>query len=87
MASTFESHLLKPAGPFADIAPVTPNDSADLATSGVLYVETGGALVIDTSRTASRTVNVANNSWLPVVVKRVRATGTTATGIHVGTLS
>ena len=76
----------------ADMIPVTPNDSADnLGTDPAnnksnvalgLYVETGGSVVITTLRGDDRTVSVPDNFYLMVGVKRVKATGTTASGIH-----
>lgn len=75
----------------SDMIPVTPNDSAD--NLGVdpangknniaigLYVETGGDIVITTLRGNDRTVSVPSNFILTCGVKRVKATGTTATGI------
>lgn len=47
-----------------------------------LYVETGGNLSVLTARGGVRNLTVANNSILPVGIKRVNASGTTATGIH-----
>lgn len=47
-----------------------------------LYVETGGTLVIDTVAGETRTIAVADFSILPLGTRRLRATGTTASGIH-----
>ena len=47
-----------------------------------LYVETGGTVVVDTVAGETRTISVADFSILPLGTTRVRATGTTATGIH-----
>jgi len=47
-----------------------------------LYVETGGTLSVITSRGGVRSISVANNSILPVGIRRVNVTNTTATGIH-----
>jgi len=47
-----------------------------------LYVETGGAVVVDTVAGETRTLTLADFSILALGVRRVRATGTTATGIH-----
>lgn len=68
-----------------DIIPVTPNDSTDLAKVGVLYIETGGDIVVRTfdGGDTNRTITVASASWFPIVVRRVLSTGTTASGIHV----
>jgi len=72
-----------PTGPAEDMIPVVPNDSADLEReASALYIETGGDMKITTSRGIARTCVVADFSTLPVGVRRVWATGTTATGIH-----
>lgn len=71
------------SGPACDALPVTPDDGADLAHVAIaLYVEIGGAIVVDTVTGHTRTINVADFSILPLGTKRERATGTTATGIH-----
>ena len=65
-------------------ASVTPNDSTDLPRPGILYVGTGGTLVLTTL--GGDTVTLANfpsGAFLPVRVKRVLSTGTTASGIYV----
>ncbi|MGP9788844.1 spike base protein, RCAP_Rcc01079 family [Roseinatronobacter sp. NSM] len=79
----FKSHALTAAGPATDMLPVTPHDTADLAfPASALYVETGGTLVIRTIRNETRTVVVGDLALLPVGVRGVLATGTTAGGIH-----
>lgn len=71
------------AGPVTDILPVTPSDSTDLALVAVsLYVQSGGTIALVTVAGQTRTLTVADYSYLPVGVSRVLATGTTATGIH-----
>ena len=84
MANPFNGRAVPLGGPATDIVPVTPDDAADLPDAAIaLYVTGGGDVAIDTVRGgASRTVTVADRSLLPVGVTRVRATGTTATGIH-----
>jgi hypothetical protein len=65
-------------------AAVTPNDSADLPRSGILYVGTGGSIAITTVGGDTLTLTgVPSGSWIPVRVKRVFATGTTASGMDV----
>ena len=79
----FQSRIPALSGPATDALPVTPDDGADLAIVAIaLYVETGGALVIDTVAGETRTLTVTDFSILPLGTRRVRATGTTATGIH-----
>lgn len=69
-----------------DIVPVTTNDSTDNVGAGNiaigLYIETAGNVTFQNKDGVSRTVAVGANSYLVCSVKRVLATGTTATGIH-----
>lgn len=84
MANPYSGRAVPIGGPATDIVPVTPDDAADLPHHALaLYVETGGAVAIETiSGDAPRIVAMADVSLLPVGVRRVRASGTTATGIH-----
>jgi len=71
-------------GPVTDYIPVTPNDSTDLAHIGAaLYIENGGAISVVTYAGETRTLQVGMFHTLIGGFRRVRATGTTATGIHV----
>lgn len=71
------------SGPATDIIPVTPNDTADLSEVAMaLFIETGGTLRIVTRRGETRDIEVDDQLLLPVAVRRVMATGTTATGVH-----
>lgn len=62
---------------------VTPSDSADLpAPARALYVGgSGNVRINDTGNGAVTFVGVAAGSILPVMARRVYATGTTATNI------
>lgn len=83
MTNPFANRSLSLDGPATDIVPVIPDDAADLPDVAVaLYVEAGGTVVIDSVAGGTRTVAVADFAILPVGVRRVRATGTTASGIH-----
>lgn len=83
MTNPFENRTSSLAGPATDILPVTPNDVTEMPDVAIaLYVETGGNLSVLTARGGVRSLTVANNSILPVGIKRVNASGTTATGIH-----
>jgi hypothetical protein len=83
MPSPFESRVPSLNGPARDFVPVTPSDSADLANVAVsLYVTVAGTLVVDTVAGNTRTLEVGDFALLPLGVRRVRATGTTASGIH-----
>lgn len=71
---------------------VTPNDSQDLVLSGgvitgidngaCLYIGTGGNITITTIGGQTVTLNnLADGVFVPIQVKRVFATGTTASDI------
>ena len=79
----FKDRALSLSGPVTDALPVNPDDINDLPHVAVgLYAETGGTLSIITVVGETRTIAVADFSILPIGVRRVRATGTTAIGIH-----
>jgi hypothetical protein len=61
--------------------PVTPDDGVDLPVEAyALCVAVGGALAVD--RLDGQTVTITVPAGvIPIVVQRVRSTGTTATGI------
>lgn len=62
---------------------VTPSDSADLAQLAFsLYVTVAGDVCFTGADGVDATWTVPANFVIPVVVKRVKSTGTTATGIH-----
>lgn len=83
MTNPFENRTSSLSGPATDILPVTPDDVTEMAAMAIaLYVESGGTLSLLTAQGGSRSVVVADKSILPVGVRRVNATGTTATGIH-----
>lgn len=83
MTNPFENRAHSLSGPATDLLPVVPNDGANLPEVAVaLYVETGGTLSLVTARGIARSVTVADRSILPVGVRKVNATGTSATGIH-----
>ena len=88
MSNPFENRLPSLRGPATDIEPVLPSDLSDLPNVAVsLYVETGGAVSFESVAGAVRAVTVADNSILPVGVRKVLSTGTTASGIHAFVLS
>lgn len=83
MSNPFQGREIPLGGPAADLLPVTPNDATDLPEIAVaLYVQTAGTLSVVTVRGNTRSLSVADFSILPVGIRRVRATGTTAAGIH-----
>lgn len=70
------------SSPGSDIVPVTPNDATDLpdGVCRALLIGAGGTLSIITAAGNTRAITVGAG-LLPVGVARVRATGTTCTGI------
>lgn len=88
MTNPFENRTSPLSGPATDILPVTTDDINEMAEVAIaLYVEVGGAVSVLTVGGAMRSVNVADNSILPVGVRRVNTTGTTASGIHAMVIS
>jgi hypothetical protein len=73
-------------GSVTDMVPVTPADGADnVGTGNVaigLYITGEGNVSFHNIDGTTRTIAVPNNFYLVCSVKRVLATGTTATGIH-----
>ena len=83
MTNPFASRLVPLSGPARDLMPVSPNDTTDLATTAVsLYIEEGGDLSLVTEAGETRSLTVPDFMVLPLGVRRVNATGTTAAGIH-----
>ena len=61
---------------------VTPSDTVDLANVSVIYVGVTGNIAIITAGGDEVTLqNAQAGSVVPIRVKRVKATGTTATGL------
>lgn len=84
----FANRVSAISGPATDAVPVTPDDTNDLADVALaLYIETGGIVVLDTVDGNTRTIVAADFMILPLGTRRVRATGTTALGIHALTIS
>lgn len=83
MKNPFEGRVTHVPAVAKDMVPVTPSDSADLENVVVgLYIEGAGAVTFVSYMGKTRTVNVPEFSVLQCGVRRVLATGTTATGIH-----
>ena len=64
-------------------AAVTTSDTVDLTNYGVLLIGVGGDVKVDLAGSGTVTYTLESGEFLPVLVKRVYATGTTATGIVV----
>ncbi len=73
-------------GPIEKSATITPDNDNDIAIFGrALWVDVAGAVKVTLlSGDVDVLGAVAAGMWHPIRVKRVWATGTTATGIHVG---
>ena len=83
MSNPFSNRVSALSGPARDIAPVVPNDGADLGFTAVgLYVETGGTLTLVTVSGGTRSFSVPDFSIVPIGVSQVLETGTSAAGIH-----
>lgn len=71
------------AGPALDLFPITPDDDTDLPVAAdALYIGGHGVMSVVTARGEMRTFPVDDFCIIPVSVRRVRATGTTATDIY-----
>lgn len=81
MARALSGRSVAPDGPSTDAAAVTPNDSADLSTyARQLWIGGAGNVNVDTlDGTTVLISGVAAGTVLPLSVKRVRSTSTTAT--------
>jgi len=79
----FTTYGVRPESPAINAAAVTPNDAADLTTaSRAIYVGGAGNLTVVMLGGATITfTGVAAGTIYPLRVARVRATGTTATGL------
>lgn len=83
MKNPFTDYAPSPQGPAHDILPVTPDDDNDLPILALsIFVEVGGVLQIVTRRGQEREIVVQDQTLLPVMVRRVMARNTTASGIH-----
>lgn len=67
-----------------DLVPVTPSDGTDLAQNGrAIRANTAGTLRFVSYAGVLRNTNIAAGETLMVAVRRIHATGTTATGLEV----
>lgn len=86
MANPFHNRGPNEFGLVHDMIEVTNSDSTDNVGTGNiavgLYIEVGGTVVFLNKDGNERTVVVPDNFYLTCSVKRVKSSGTTATGIH-----
>ena len=84
MADKFSTHASSITSPPTNIYTATPSDSSDLPdASRALNVAQSGMVRVTTVGGNTDTVNVADGIVFPIRVKRIWATGTTASGIVV----
>ncbi|PTW44021.1 spike base protein, RCAP_Rcc01079 family [Rhodovulum kholense] len=82
MADLFKTHTQGLDSPPSRLTEVTPDDSAELPfASRALNVATSGTVRVTTVDGDTGTVFVSSGIALPLRVRRVWATGTSATGI------
>ncbi|MEL6336610.1 MAG: hypothetical protein AAFQ88_08185 [Pseudomonadota bacterium] len=83
MNDPFLNRATSVTGPGIDYVPVTPDDLTDMATVAVaLYAEGAGSVTFISQKGVQRSVQVPSYGYLLCGVRRVLATGTTATGLH-----
>jgi hypothetical protein len=86
MSNPFKGSPPQLHGMVYDMILVAPNDGADNVGTGNiavgLYVTNAGDVSFENKDGVTRTVTVPDNFYLVCSVKRVKATGTTASGIH-----
>jgi hypothetical protein len=82
---SYRTNTRGPAGGPANLALVTPDDGTDLShVSQWVFIATGGTLDVVTRGGQSLVTPVLPAGWHLIEISRIRATGTTATGIMVG---
>jgi hypothetical protein len=82
----FATLAVSALSPARRLAAVTPSDSVDLARYGCLKVGGAGTIAMiaaDDPDGAPQNWSAAAGEIVPVIVRRVLATGTTATGLLV----
>lgn len=87
MADTFDEYVPGLTSPVEEDFDITPNDSVDLAeTTRKIYIDSAGVLVVILKNNIGSTTysSLLAGMWHHMRVKRVLATGTTATGIKGG---
>ncbi|MEM7544859.1 MAG: hypothetical protein AAF367_04915 [Pseudomonadota bacterium] len=83
MPNPFDTRSTSLSGPGVDYEPVVPSDTTDLGDTAVsLFVETGGVVAFVSQKGFDRVVQLPDYGFLACGVRRVKATGTTAAGIH-----
>lgn len=80
---SFSGRAASGVGPAAAIRPISPNDLADLPDGPArsLFVGGAGLVVVEDVSGARAVIDSAAHQYHPMQVRRVLATGTTATGL------
>lgn len=66
-----------------DLIPITPSDDENLPESGlILVLGTAGDVTVLTEKGGEVTLPLEPKEIIPLIVKKIFATGTTATDIH-----
>lgn len=82
MADKFSGLTESLSSPPSDLIAVTPDDATDLAqVSRALNAATAGTIRVTTREGTTGSITVAAGIIIPIRVRRIWATGTTATGI------
>ena len=83
MADHFQNLADAPDFQARRLVAIAPHDTNDLAyVTKAVYIGTGGTVsIIAADDTAAVSLTVQDGAVLPIRAKRIRATGTTATGI------
>lgn len=69
--------------PASDVFPITPDDDTDLAVATrAIRADTGGDVVLIAMAGPERTCKFANGETRAIRATRIKATGTTATGLE-----
>jgi hypothetical protein len=69
--------------PASDVFPITPDDDQDLAVATrAIRADTGGVVVLVAMAGPERTCRFADGETRAIRAKRIKATGTTATGLE-----
>ena len=78
--AAYSSSLDSPA---SDVFPITPNDVTDLAvTTRAIRANTGGDVMLVTLEGNERACKFADGETRAIRATRIKATGTTATGLE-----
>jgi hypothetical protein len=69
--------------PASDVFPITPDDDADLAVATrAIRADTGGVVVLVAMAGPERTCRFTDGETRAIRATRIKATGTTATGLE-----